>query len=253
MPASATVAQATKIHPGYPSTAESPLTVHWTHSASVSPSAVTMLDPRERSRLDAFRDGGAARDYLAAHTVARCAIAKKLMIRPEHVVFSRPTNGRRPFVPDSGIHFSLSHSRGLGAVVISDVGPVGIDSEHRERAYSERLFRRILADVETSRALHDAETAAKHFLLTWTRKESILKALGTGLTIDPKELVVTSRAVTLFSGSADEVQLPMRTESFVIEGDHICAVASSAPFTDVNVHRLSSHAFPSTGRPRGEG
>jgi len=215
------------------------LTVRWMHSASLPMSASTILSPEERSRLNAFDDADAARDYLAAHVAARWAVAERLPIEPEQVRFARPAKHAKPSLPGTGLHFSLSHSRGLAVVVVSDIGPVGVDSEPLSRAHSERLFRRILADRELDDILLASEPVTDRFVSMWTRKEAVLKALGTGLAIDPKAVVVADRVTTLFPGRVDEAQLPIRTESFVVGSSHMCAVASVAPFADMRVRELT--------------
>jgi 4'-phosphopantetheinyl transferase len=60
------------------------------------------------------------------------------------------------------VHVSLSRSGGLTVVAVTDVGPVGIDIEARR---------------------DDADD-----LLAWVRAESLVKATGHGLTIDPADL-----------------------------------------------------------------
>lgn len=238
MPTPATPRQATTVGPDSISGAEHPLTVRWVHSAAVPLSAASILDPRERARLDAFRHLAAARDYLAAHVAARCAIGELLSVRPSEVVFARTPDHPKRFVPDTEIHFSLSHSHGLGLVALGEGGPVGVDSEHRERQYNEQLFRRILADREADDQFITSKGAPERFLSAWTRKEAVLKALGMGLAIDPREVVVGPQSATLFPGSVNEVRLPMWTRSFRVGSDHICAVASTASFSSLDLDSL---------------
>ncbi|MFE4952076.1 4'-phosphopantetheinyl transferase family protein [Leifsonia sp. NPDC056665] len=220
------------------------------HSASVPMSASTILSPDERARLHAFGDADAARDYLAAHVAARWAIAERLPIQPEHVSFARQAKHGKPLLPGTGLHFSLSHSRGLSVVLVSDTGPVGVDSEPLNRVYSERLFRRILADREIDDILHTTESVPDRFVSMWTRKEAVLKALGTGLAIDPKEVVVADRVTTLFPGRVNEAHVPIRTQSFVVGGSHMCAAASAIPFSEMHVRELTISDLRSQIRAR---
>lgn len=62
-------------------------------------------------------------------------------------------------------HVSISRADGLTVVAVTDAGPVGVDVESREA---------------TSRAGVDA--------ITWVRTESLLKATGHGLGVDPGHL-----------------------------------------------------------------
>lgn len=80
----------------------------------------------------------------------------------------------KPFLPGSGVEFSISHSRGLAACAVEDV-TVGVDVE-RVRAFNPTLIRRICAPRE------EALTAGDDSLLTqlWTCKESHMKLTGRG-------------------------------------------------------------------------
>lgn len=218
------------------SRAHSSIAVWWLRSASVPLSAAAVLDHSEFSRFKSFRCAGSARDYLAAHVVTRVALAEKLSTRPEQVVFTRSGVHSKPYVSGFDIHFSLSHSHGLGLAAISEVGPVGIDSEYRGRPYSEQLLRRILANNESC-AIPDNPGVASNMLLSkWTQKEAVLKALGTGLAIDPRELIVAEDCAVLFPSRPNEVQLSMWCENFCIGYDHICAMASTVPFPDSQIN-----------------
>ncbi|WP_237225240.1 condensation domain-containing protein [Rothia nasisuis] len=72
-------------------------------------------------------------------------------------------------------------------------------------------------------------------LVTWTRKEAMLKALGTGLSIDPQKVVVAADSVCLFPAEPSETHIQARTESFTIDSHHICAVSSLAPDVDLRI------------------
>ena len=72
-------------------------------------------------------------------------------------------NGRLP------IHVSLSRTHGLAVVAVTDAGPVGVDVE--------RMTSGVDRDVD---------------IATWVRKESVVKATGHGLLVDPSTIEVTS-------------------------------------------------------------
>ncbi|AXT84562.1 hypothetical protein C6I20_04685 [Aeromicrobium sp. A1-2] len=60
------------------------------------------------------------------------------------------------------LHLSLSRSAGAAVVAVTDAGPIGIDVEQ-----------------------------GSSDLVTWVRKESLVKATGHGLTIDPETITVS--------------------------------------------------------------
>lgn len=80
------------------------------------------------------------------------------------------------------VHVSLSRAVDLAALAVSDAGPVGIDVERLDAA------------------------AGSPDIATWVRKESVAKATGHGLTIDPDRIEVTppGTAPALLAWPADE-------------------------------------------------
>lgn len=86
------------------------------------------------------------------------------------------------------IHFSISHSAGAVAVVVSD-GPVGVDIE-RVRPRDPFAGRRMFHPIEIERVEQSADPD-REFFRCWTLKESYVKALGVGLAYPVRTLVLT--------------------------------------------------------------
>lgn len=106
----------------------------------------------------------------------------------------------KPYIEECGVYFSISHSDGAAAVVISDEGECGIDLQHEispERA--ERLQRRFFTDLTVKSeniggkyyfcrpADDEAElceitlpSADDSFTAKWTLAESLMKMHGRG-------------------------------------------------------------------------
>ena len=87
-------------------------------------------------------------------------------------------NGK-PYFVNSPLHFSLSHSGNLAAVLISDE-PCGVDVEQLRPEVAERLRARCLSDGERA---HNCD-----FFEIWTRKECIAKLDGSGMRSHPSEI-----------------------------------------------------------------
>ncbi|MDR1165090.1 MAG: 4'-phosphopantetheinyl transferase superfamily protein [Deltaproteobacteria bacterium] len=95
----------------------------------------------------------------------------------------------KPFLKGAGPFFSLSHGGDLVALAIGPY-PCGLDVE--------LLFREARFGLIKERTLTPAEISAwekqsereSFFWRVWTRKESLLKALGTGLAIAPNTFAV---------------------------------------------------------------
>jgi 4'-phosphopantetheinyl transferase len=96
-------------------------------------------------------------------------------------------HGRPILVADGDGHapyVSVSYSDTLCVVALSAAGPVGVDVE-QERAGAFAGFAEVVGQAT------DGVDAASN-VVTWTRKESLLKAAGRGLDVDPRLVQVTS-------------------------------------------------------------
>lgn len=129
----------------------------------------TLAPPSERSKLllatrAAESLGAPAGDLTLARHCPRCG-------SDEH--------GRPHFAGRRDLAVSLASARGVTAAAVTRGAPVGVDIEHVDEDRFAGIGSVLLHPDE--RAVGAAELAR-----TWVRKESLLKALGTGLGTDPR-------------------------------------------------------------------
>ncbi|MFE6973304.1 4'-phosphopantetheinyl transferase family protein [Streptomyces sp. NPDC057682] len=145
-----------------------------------------ILDAAERARAAQLVAPADRACYLTAHTALRLLLGARLGVAPRDVPLTRepcPSCGGphgRP-ATGGGVHFSLSHTRGLVLLAFAGV-PVGADVE---------LLQRPSVIAEISGQLHPAEVRELAelsgperpvaFGRVWTRKEAYLKGEGIGL------------------------------------------------------------------------
>ena len=163
-----------------------------TLEAMPGPDALARLGDAELDRARRFVAERDRRRYLAA----RCALREHLSqhtglpgecLRIVEGEFGKPRLADRP-----GSWFNLSHSGDAALLGISKAGEVGVDLEVRHPvddvvALARRHFSG--AEFEAFMGL-DAPARNDAFLRVWTRKEACLKAVGTGLSIEPASLEV---------------------------------------------------------------
>lgn len=85
----------------------------------------------------------------------------------------------KPLFANMPLHFSLSHSDNLAAVILSDA-PCAVDIERIQDAIGEKLYERCMHPEETE--------SGCSFFEAWTKKECIAKLDGDGIPAQPKVL-----------------------------------------------------------------
>lgn len=90
-------------------------------------------------------------------------------------------NGKPYFKNRQNLHFNISHSKDMAAIVIDHM-PVGIDIEKIRHA-DFRIAKRFFTENEYKwiSDAHNTEEREKRFFTIWTGKEAYTKMLGTGL------------------------------------------------------------------------
>jgi 4'-phosphopantetheinyl transferase len=140
------------------------------------------LDQAEQEKAERYRLPADRRRFIATRALLRCFLGAELKLRAENVALAMGPAGK-PVLPNSAIQFNVSHSGRFIAIALAQDCAVGIDVEEiRQRADFSGIARNFFHPRECAdlASLSDKE-ALPAFYRCWTRKESIVKALGVGL------------------------------------------------------------------------
>ena len=211
------------------------VTLHAVHAGGISPADVAdCLTPEEKQRATSFKFPADAARWSEFRAALRRVLGMACGIAPVDVPIMAAAHGKPSLAPPfDHIHFNLSHSDEAALIAVSGIGPLGVDLEPRARAHS--LVE--CADFITSAA--ERETAATMpgadrpglLLELWTFKEAYLKAIGTGLSIEPSSLTVQrlpdGRAVMLdaYSGKPDNRFTLHAFDGTLVPGHHAVLAA----------------------------
>lgn len=162
-----------------------------------APGLVALLDGHERERLHRFRRPADQARYLAAHALVRLVLADAVGAPPAALGFDRTCRcgeqHGKPVLP-GGPGFSLTHAGDLVGVAVHPGGDVGLDVEQaRELADLPAMAGHVCSPRETAA---DAEA----FFTLWTRKEALLKAVGTGLATPMSAITLGPSGVLAWTG-----------------------------------------------------
>ena len=167
----------------------------WTMTTSGLDEAVTaswagVLDASERVRAARFVFPHSRITFIAAHALARAALAAATGAPAAAFAFAAGAHGKPEALLDglpAGVSFNLSHTAGLVGVAVATLPglPLGFDLEPADRRAPMEVARRYFTASEVAwlDGLPEAGRAEGFFRL-WTLKEAFIKATGKGLTQD---------------------------------------------------------------------
>lgn len=173
--------------------------------------AARWLSADECERARRFVHAHHRRWYQRSHAVLRALLARHLQRRPDQIAYRAGPAGK-PQLTDHSLQFSLAHCHGHAAIAIAADRSVGVDVETVRLINGVAdLARQCLSADEQRRfaALTDAERDPA-FLVAWTRKEAVLKAIGTGL-LRPPAAVVTGFTADALRIAVDEMPVCIGT------------------------------------------
>jgi 4'-phosphopantetheinyl transferase len=162
-----------------------------------APGLVEVLDGHERDRLDRFRRPADRARYLAAHALVRLVLAATVGTPAAALAFDRTcrcgAQHGKPVLP-GGPGFSLTHAGDLVGVAVHPGGAVGLDVEQvRELGDLPAMVAHVCSPQES---VADADA----FFALWTRKEALLKAVGTGLASPMSAITLGPAGVLAWTG-----------------------------------------------------
>ncbi|WP_354673519.1 4'-phosphopantetheinyl transferase family protein [Cupriavidus alkaliphilus] len=165
--------------------------------AQVDPACTRLahtLAPDERARALAYRHARHCNGYIARRGLLRWLVGGYLHCQPEALRLAVSPFGKPVLQwPQTGLAFSVAHTDGLALLAFARDCRLGVDVERRAGGVAGGVnaadvpgFGRGIFSVQEAQVLARARPASAEALLSiWTRKEALLKALGTGLSVDP--------------------------------------------------------------------
>lgn len=148
------------------------------------------LTDAERAQADRFVFPHDARRWTIFRAEVKRRLARRLGIPVAAIDWQAGEHGK-PFLAHRDLHFNLSHTNDRAALVIGSCGPLGVDLERLDRGHGLIGCEHGFCHPDEIRDLpDDPDQRATELIALWTRKEAVLKALGTGFSQAPQEVLV---------------------------------------------------------------
>jgi 4'-phosphopantetheinyl transferase len=210
----------------------------WLIDLACTPSlSHSVLTARERARARRYRFSRDRDSFVRGRLALRAILAKTIGCSAAEIEVVGG-DGEKPALPAAQCcFFSFSRSAGYALCAVTRIGPIGIDIEaERPIVDLEGMAAEVFGpdELDELRSLSAAEAQAA-FFRGWTRKEAYLKAIGVGLTRDPKSVRVSLRADerSEISDATSRRDEPWLLRSFVPRPGYQAALAVLAPAVEI--------------------
>jgi 4'-phosphopantetheinyl transferase len=205
-----------------------------TLTAIADPAALLSDAERERAGRFAFEKDQA--HYISCRTALRLLLGRYTGVPPDKIVFRYEPHGKPALAGVPGWQFNVSHSRDLAAIAISRYDAVGIDVERIDLDFPRgEVASEILAPDEIrDLAALDAGAQPAYFFQLWTLKEALLKAVGCGFSLDPRDIRIRlDEALNpeIISAPPDFIHATLRR--FTLDPGYAAALAVLARVSEV--------------------
>ncbi len=196
----------------------------------------SLLNPWEWAKSRQFNRKADRESYILLHGLLRSMLANSLGMPPECIKFHYNQNGK-PYVSGAGptIFFNMSHSSDISLLGFDPVSEVGVDVEKINLNVDyEAIIRHFFTPGEISYIHERNEKPIRRFFEIWTRKEALLKAIGTGITenLDVDMSGVTPPRLKHVSNGVKNIGM-LHLKTLAFGDDYILSTASANGFGKV--------------------
>lgn len=193
--------------------------------SAVREKIIHWLDEEEQKRMKRFVFQREQNRYLAAHACLRVILGLITGCLPEEVQYSKNDFGK-PFLakPKKKIFFNLSYSGEKFIIAVSEKNQVGIDMERIRKDFDFKEITEVYFSWKERAAINSAENPSIEFAKMWSRKEALLKSVGTGLIDDLRRIEVLDGGNDIDEDLLD-VSANEEITSFDLDNEYMAAIA----------------------------
>jgi len=155
----------------------------------------TLLSSDEQKKAERYRFEKNTRQYIQARGILRELLGEYLNCSPRRIEFDYNTYDKPTLKPQSKLKFNVSHSGQMALLAFNWGDEIGVDIEDSTReieidVVAKHFFSPNEVTTLTALPLSEQQTT---FFNCWTRKEAIIKALGTGLAFPLNQFEVSMK------------------------------------------------------------
>ncbi|SDZ98673.1 4'-phosphopantetheinyl transferase family protein [Nitrosospira multiformis] len=175
---------------------------------SVPDAELALLSAEERAHAQRFRRQEDRVRSVATRAALRRLVGARLMLPPDQLRFVVNAYGKPRLEGEPEIEFNVSHAGCCALIALSTSGPVGVDIECEERVLDAKNLEELAAYVFSPLERHLALQTSKDFIRHWVAKESVLKALGLGISEHLQSVSILPRDDEAYQIAHDSPEWP---------------------------------------------
>ena len=198
------------------------------------------LTPTEVKRAERYRHIKDKNRFIICRGILKYLLAKERHSDISEIQFENNINHKPYLSIDKSLFFNVSHAGNYALIAIGHY-ELGVDVEFIDTNFH---YNEILSNVfneEEIDQINTAENSRYQFYKFWTRKESIVKAIGKGIDDDITKIPATDGTHALPSSLVCDFK-KLSVFSFNLNDDYIGALAIAEDFKEVE--RLNFYPSP---------
>jgi 4'-phosphopantetheinyl transferase len=206
-------------------------------------SSKNFLSQTEQKRADRFKFEQHKNTFIISRTILRKILGELINALPEKLIVSENRFGK-PFLENynhSDLKFNISHSGDFVVYAVCLDSEIGIDIEridpllnHMEIA--QKYF--TLDEISYITTSLDTDKIAEKFYRIWTRKEALLKSIGTGLLPNLNEMNVLKEGISVALEPSMRKSEIISITDIAIHKDYGSAIAHTGKIKQLNFQEI---------------
>lgn len=194
------------------------------------------LSDEEQQHAARFRQDKDKDQFIVTRAYLKLLLADEHHVSPEKINIVAGINGKPYLKNYTGIQFNVSHTHERAVIALSKLR-IGIDLEFINPAFDYPSVAEFACSEAELKLLRETEDPRTDFFRLWTRKESFLKGLGTGLVNDLKT-ISCAQDINVIPSDLQGVLSSWKIITTMLPGNYIMSVAHDYFSSPVTVRLL---------------
>ena len=201
----------------------------WSTTLSIDPvqekHLLSLLSPDEQVRIHRIRLSAAKQRAIASRGLLRTILSYYLNVAPELIQLGAGEHNKPYLIQPThaNVKFNLAHSNDEVVYAITLNADIGVDIEKMKTAFNPAIAERYFSPQENTELTELSLNEQSHaFYRIWARKEAMVKAIGSGLSLPLSSFTVAANNI------AETIELQAKTwflQPLSILPDYASAVA----------------------------